>query len=164
MRPTDESDVCEGGGVDFGLDRFELVRSAVRENAMWSMVILCSHGAAVAGRALGSVIETLQQIVREDVNVACVGYAQDALTRLAHLTSSSGSSATGDHRTGGESTDPQEVSSGLPDDVAALILQLQESLLDTLRQSPMQGWEALVRAGLPAAIVAEFQPQDQQAR
>ena len=52
VRPTDDSDVCEGGGVDFGLERFAPVRSAVRENALWSMVILCSHGAAAAGDAL----------------------------------------------------------------------------------------------------------------
>ena len=52
VRPTDECDVCEGGGVDFGLEQFKPVRSAVRENALWSMVILCSHGTAIAGPAL----------------------------------------------------------------------------------------------------------------
>lgn len=50
VRPTDDCDVCEGDGVDFGLERFAPVRSAVRENALWSMVMLCSHGSAVLGR------------------------------------------------------------------------------------------------------------------
>ena len=39
VRPTDECE-CEGGGVDFGFEQFKPVRSAVRENALWSMVIL----------------------------------------------------------------------------------------------------------------------------
>lgn len=37
VRPTDDSDVCEGMGVTFDLKRFEPVRSAVRENTvLWS--------------------------------------------------------------------------------------------------------------------------------
>ena len=85
VRPTDECDVCEGGGVDFGLERFKPVRSAVRENALWSVVILCSHGTAIAGPALEPTARALQEIVRSDENAICVGFAMDALGRLAHL-------------------------------------------------------------------------------
>ncbi|MCB0109351.1 MAG: hypothetical protein KDE53_25685, partial [Caldilineaceae bacterium] len=65
VRPTDESDVCEGDGVDFGLERFAPVRSAVRENVLWSMVILSSHGTAVLGRALGPTIAALKEIEKK---------------------------------------------------------------------------------------------------
>ena len=85
VRPTDECDVCEGGGVDFGLERFKPVRSAVRENALWSMVILCSHGTAIAGPALEPTARALQEVIRSDENAICVGFAMDALGRLAHL-------------------------------------------------------------------------------
>lgn len=85
VRPTDECDVCEGGGVDFGLERFKPVRSAVRENALWSLVILCSHGTALAGSALEPVAQALREVIRTDENVICVGFAMDALSRLAHL-------------------------------------------------------------------------------
>jgi len=52
VRPTDDSDVCEGGGVDFGVARFKPVRSAVRENVLWSVVILfarCENARCCAG-------------------------------------------------------------------------------------------------------------------
>ena len=87
VRPTDDCDVCEGGGNDYGLERFDVVRSAVRENALWSMVILCSHGSAVAGDAFDDTIAGLRQIVRTDENVICTGFATDALHRLACLPS-----------------------------------------------------------------------------
>lgn len=85
VRPTDDCDVCEGNGIDFGLDRFKPVRSAVRENVLWSLVILCSHGTAVLGDALEPTIEALKNVIRTDENVICVGLAQDALNRLANL-------------------------------------------------------------------------------
>ena len=66
VRPTDECDVCEGGGVDFGLERFKPVRSAVRENALWSIVILCSHGTAITGPALEPTTRALQEVIRSD--------------------------------------------------------------------------------------------------
>ena len=86
-RPTDECDVCEGGGVDFGLERFKPVRSAVRENALWSMVILCSHGTAIAGPALEPTARALQEIIRSDENAICVGFAMDALEPLGPFAS-----------------------------------------------------------------------------
>lgn len=86
VRPTDECDVCEGIGFDYGQDRYEPVRSVVRENALWAMVILCSHGADKLGSALDEVIESMTQVISEDKNVFCVGFAMDVLSRLVHLT------------------------------------------------------------------------------
>ena len=127
VRPTDECDVCEGGGVDFGLERFKPVRSAVRENALWSMVILCSHGAAIAGPALepteyiwhSRISRALQEVIRSDGNAICVGFAMDALGRLAHLR---------------------------PEGETASDLQAEVSAL--LAESPMRCWESLGRSSL----------------
>ena len=85
VRPTDECDVCEGIGTTQGQDRFAPVRSAVRENALWSAVILCSHGAAALGPARPSLIDALATVARTDRNIFSVGLALDALNRLAHL-------------------------------------------------------------------------------
>lgn len=85
VRPTDECDVCEGIGIDYGEDRYEPVRSAVRENALWSLVVLCSHGPATLGQSLDSVIQCLTKIAISDKNVFCAGFAMDALNRLLHL-------------------------------------------------------------------------------
>ncbi|MFP6645899.1 MAG: HEAT repeat domain-containing protein [Candidatus Latescibacterota bacterium] len=123
VRPTDECDVCEGNGVDFGIERFEPVRSAVRENALWSIVILCSHGAAVTGTALEPTILALREIVRNDQNIICVGFAMDALNRLANLR-------------------PEQ------EEPVALISDLQANISEILEESPIQCLEALVRAGL----------------
>ena len=132
VRPTDDSDICEGSGVDFGLDRFDLVRSAVRENALWSIVILCSHGAETIGPALKTTIKSLKGVVREDKNVICVGLAMDALNRLANL------------RRKGEEVPP-------------LIGELQTDLPSILAESPVQAWEALVRGGgFSGESVAQF--------
>ena len=119
VRPTDECDVCEGGGVDFGFEQFKPVRSAVRENALWSMVILCSHGTAIAGPALKPTTQAFQEIIRSDENAICVGFAMDALGRLAHLR---------------------------PDGKTASDLQAEVSTL--LAESPMRCWESLARSGL----------------
>jgi hypothetical protein len=84
-RPTDDCDVCEGNGVDFDHARFKKVRSAVRENALWSVVILCSHGAQATGAAFDSTITALREVIRTDENAISVGFAMDALNRLANL-------------------------------------------------------------------------------
>ena len=123
VRPTDECDVCEGSGVDFGLERYELVRSAVRENALWSLVILSSHGTAIVGAALEPVVEALTNVIRDDKNVICVGFALDALNRLANLC-----------------PDGQE---DLP-----LVGDLQEKFAALLADAPLLSWEALVRGGI----------------
>jgi len=130
VRPTDECDVCEGGGIDFDLERFEPVRSAVRENALWSMVILCSHGAAVTGAALESTVLALKEVMQNDQNVFSVGFAMDALNRLAHLQ---------------------------PQDEGPSISQLQTDVLALLGELPIRSWEALVRGGLSSRTVSEFE-------
>ena len=81
VRPTDDCDVCEGIGVDYREQRFEQVRSVVRENALWSMVILATHLPALDERA----VRMLESIVREDTNVFAVGLAMDALNRAGRL-------------------------------------------------------------------------------
>ena len=88
VRPTDSCDVCEGIGFDYGHARFEPVRSAVRENVLWSAVILGSHGPNVFGEQLDPFVDCLCHVVRTDKNLFCVGSAMDALTRLSWLPSS----------------------------------------------------------------------------
>jgi hypothetical protein len=131
VRPTDDCDVCEGGGVDFGLERFEPVRSAVRENALWSIVILCSHGTAITGTALEPTLLALKEVVRTDKNVISVGLAMDALTRLANL-------------------------GPLDEKPVPLISDLKANLLAILGEAPVQGWEALVRGGLSSKTASAF--------
>ena len=84
VRPTDECDVCEGIGIDYSTERFNRVRSAVRENALSSMVVLCTHGGDRLGDELQPTIAVLAEVVRSDDNVFSVGLALDALNRLAH--------------------------------------------------------------------------------
>ena len=134
-RPTEECDVCEGGPIQDDYERFEPVRSAVRENVLWSIVMLCSHGAAIMGDALEPTIHALKAVVQDDRNAVCVGFASDALTRLANL------------QPQGESTPP-------------LIRDLREHLLTTLKTSPVHSWDALVRAGLNPSAISEFTQTD----
>ena len=133
VRPTDDCDVCEGGAVDYGLERYKQVRSAVRENALWSMVILCSHGSEIIGPALETTIRALKKVIRDDENVISVGFAMDALSRLANL------------RPENEETLP-------------LVNDLRASLPAILGESPMQCWETLVRDGLNPGMVSEPNP------
>lgn len=125
VRPTDDCDICEGDGLDFGQERFEPVRSAVRENVLWAVVILCSHGGAAISSALESTIPALKEIITDDKNVINVGFAMDALNRLVGLRPEDGKA--------------------LP-----LINDLQTHLPDILAESPVHSWEALVRGGLGA--------------
>lgn len=129
VRPTDECDVCEGIGVDYGVDRFEPVRSAVRENALWSIVILCSHGSVITDRALEPTVRALTEVVRNDRNVFCVGFAMDALNRLANL------------RPTGEEVQP-------------IIRRLQENVSAIFKESPIRSRESLAR-GCPSSAAAE---------
>lgn len=132
VRPTDECDVCEGNGIDFGLKRFKPVRSAVRENALWSIVMLCSHGAEVMGSALESTIDALKKVVRTDENVINVGFALDALNRLANL-------------------QPQQ-------ETNPTLTTLQNNLINILGEPPVRPWEALVRGGLSSEKLSQFHP------
>ena len=119
VRPTDECDVCEGIGINYGLKRFEPVRSAVRENALWALVILCSHGVRVVGTQVVPLVAALTAIAREDRNIFAAGLALDALNRLARL-----------H----------------PDDCCNLAAPQLDALLAEL---PAHCWEPLLRGGLP---------------
>ena len=95
VRPTDECDVCEGIGIDYGLPRFKPVRSAVRENVLWSLVVLCSHGTRVLGDALPPLVDALVAVARQDRNIFAVGLALDALNRLARLVADDASDTAG---------------------------------------------------------------------
>ncbi|MYE23198.1 MAG: HEAT repeat domain-containing protein [Gammaproteobacteria bacterium] len=131
VRPTDESDVCEGIGIDYQVPRYAPVRSVVRENALGATVTLCSHGAALAGHALEPLIDRLTQIVREERNVFCVGLAMDALARLAHL-----------HRAPAEPVATMRLRTELPSILAA---------------SPIICWDALGRVGLSPGTASDAQ-------
>ena len=119
VRPTDECDVCEGMGIDFGIERFEPVRSSVRENVLWTLVVLCSHGEKVFGDKLDFLIEELKKIIQEDRNVISVGFAMDALSRLAHL----------------------RVCEEAP---SISIIELRKDLETILNSSPIQCWDCLL--------------------
>ena len=129
VRPTDECDVCEGIGFDFGQERYEPVRSAVRENALWSIVILCSHGPDKLYGKLGSTIAALTNVVQYDENAFCVGFSMDALNRLAHLY-------------------PQRR------DERIQITRLRENLGAIFDASPIHSPEPMVRGGLSVDAAA----------
>ena len=64
------------------------MRSGVREIALWSLVMLCTHAATVAAAADEHVTECLVDVIEQDENACAIGYAMDALQRLSmHLPS-----------------------------------------------------------------------------
>lgn len=132
VRPTDDSDVCEGNGIDFGLERFKPVRSAVRENTLWSIVILCSHGTEIIGSMLEPTVQALKKVIHDDENVICVGFAMDALNRVANL-------------------GPDEVKA------SAVVSDLQSELPSILGESPVRAWEALVRGGFNTGTFSQLE-------
>jgi hypothetical protein len=134
-RPTEECDVCEGGPIQDEYGRFEPVRSAVRENTLWSLVMLCSQGAAIMGNALEPTIRALEAVVQDDRNAVCVGFAADALTRLVNL---------------------QPDGKPLPPPIR----DLRAHLMTILKASPVHSLDALSRAGLNPAALSEFIPAD----
>ena len=76
-------------------------------------------------------IQALKVVIHQDSNVICVGYAMDALSRLANL--------------GAEQTA-----------VSPAIRQLQTDLLAILGECPLQSSDALVRAGLSLQSLSRF--------
>ncbi len=82
VRPTDECDVCEGIGIDYGHDRFSKVRSIVRENSLWSLVIVCGQREFDLTEVFESLSQALENIVANDRNIFAVGLAIDAWNRL----------------------------------------------------------------------------------
>lgn len=131
VRPTDDCDVCEGGSKVADFARFEQVRSAVRENVLWSLVILCSHGCEIMGPSLEQTIHALKEVVSDDKNIISVGFAMDALNRLANL--------------------PPKDGKSFPS-----VKDLQADLPSTLGESPLHCWESLVRGGLNEEILSKF--------
>ena len=76
-------------------------------------------------------IAALREVIGTDQNVICVGFAMDALNRLANLN---------------------------PDgDATPSIKALRDTLPATLKESPIRPWEALVRGGLNSGSVADFE-------
>ena len=110
------------------LDR---LRTARLRNRAWPRMA----GAALAGRALEPLIDSLTNIVREERNVFCGGLAMDALARLANL-----------HHAPAE---------------PVAIARLRADLPSILAASPIVCWDALGRAGLtpPAASDAQRTPE-----
>ena len=131
-RPTDDCDVCEGGARNLGLERFKPVRSAVRENVLWSIVIFCSHGCEIIGPTLDALVISLKEVIRNDENIISVGFAIDALNRLANLR-------------------PED------SEILPLVNDLKADFPSLLGELPMHCWEALVRGGLSASTVAEVE-------
>jgi hypothetical protein len=98
IRPTDESDMCEGSAEPprelsqavlrpDGKPRFAQVRSAVRENALWAAVTLATQRGSGSRRLSNASIEALRRamlrVIKTDNNIVCFGFALDALCRLA---------------------------------------------------------------------------------
>ncbi len=123
VRPTDDCDICEGDGITLGHDRFKPIRSSVRENVLWSLVIISSHGISHFGKTSDRLIETLREIIRAEENPICVGFAMDALTRLVILEKNT-----------------------------TLTQHLRKELEIILIQSPLQPWESLIRAGFDPRV------------
>ena len=82
VRPTDECDVCEGIGIDYGHERFSRVRSVIRENALWSLVIICGQNTLDLSAFFEKIYESLESVINDDRNIFSVGLAIDAINRL----------------------------------------------------------------------------------
>ena len=76
-------------------------------------------------------IKMLKTVIETDENVICVGFAMDALARLAHI---------------------EPTSENIP-----IVNQLKKDLVNILKSSPIHSWEALVRSGLAREALAEFE-------
>ncbi|MEM7364113.1 MAG: HEAT repeat domain-containing protein [Pseudomonadota bacterium] len=134
VRPDDDSDVCEGIGIDYGLDRFDRVRSAPRENALWSLVILCTHATHLTATTMKRAIKELSAIVEEDRNVFCAGSALDAISRLGHKHS--------------DASDP-------------LAQNAREQTHDLLCTLPLRSWEPMLRSGVDPSMVNTIENKDE---
>lgn len=141
VRPTPECDVCEGSAVTPPLgfeehfqQRFDSVRSAVREAILWSMVILCSQGTWMGGETLDSVVPALTAVARADRNPVCSGFAVDALHRLA--------------------TSPK-----IANEISGQCYrQLRFLCEELLAEEPVRSWEPLACCGLTSADLIRLSP------
>ena len=89
-----------------------------------------SHGAAIVSDALEPTIGALKAVVHNDRNAVCVGFASDALARLANL--------------------------GPKGETPPLIRELRENLLTIFKASPAHSWDSLTRAGMNASDLSEL--------
>eukprot|EP01046_Picozoa_sp_COSAG06_P012160 COSAG06_NODE_705_length_12906_cov_3.214414_9_plen_183_part_00 len=96
FKVTDQSDLCEGASGGAGTveyvqrqgqqqgQRFQRVRSGVKEAAGWGVVMLCTNAVGLlAPNVLEQAADALSDVIQTDDNVIVVGFAMDALTRLA---------------------------------------------------------------------------------
>ncbi|MEM7077587.1 MAG: hypothetical protein AAF513_03060 [Pseudomonadota bacterium] len=84
VRPTDETDVCEGMGITYNHARFAPVRSNVRECVLTALVVLSSHSSARFASCHPALVDTLTAIAENEQNIFAAGLAYDALHRLTH--------------------------------------------------------------------------------
>ena len=64
--------------------RFHRVRSGVKEAAGWGAVTLCTHVVGLLSKdAIDEAVNALSNVIENDSNVIVVGFAMDALVRLA---------------------------------------------------------------------------------
>ena len=82
VRPTDECDICEGIGINYGHERFSKVRSIVRENSLWSLVVICGQDVFDFNDLHEPLSQVLENIIINDQNIFSVGLAVDAWNRL----------------------------------------------------------------------------------
>jgi ectoine hydroxylase-related dioxygenase (phytanoyl-CoA dioxygenase family) len=131
VRPTDDQDVCEGGAPYHTSGPFQPVRSIVKENLLWSMVMICSHHPKIFDQNLESCVHTLKDIIAHDKNILSVGFAIDALTRLtcSHID---------------EEHSPN------------IITTLKEELKSILRDAPSLPYESLVSAGVEVKDILDL--------
>ena len=93
FKVTDESDLCEGasgaaGRVEYvqqhQQQRFHRVRSGVKEAAGWGVVTMCTHAVGLLlPDVIDEAVDALHDVIQTDDNVIVVGFAMDALVRLA---------------------------------------------------------------------------------
>lgn len=83
VRPTDEADVCEGIGITYNVEGYKPVRSIVRENVLWSLVIVATQRVDWPPETLSSLRRALTHVIETDENIFAAGLAMDALVRLA---------------------------------------------------------------------------------
>eukprot|EP01043_Picozoa_sp_COSAG02_P043391 COSAG02_NODE_3775_length_6252_cov_3.764505_7_plen_160_part_00 len=93
FKVTDESDLCEGASGGAGTveyvqrqrkQRFHRVRSGVKEAAGWGAVTMCTHAVGLlTPDAIDEAVTALSNVIQNDSNVIVVGFAMDALVRLA---------------------------------------------------------------------------------
>ena len=63
--------------------RFQPVRSAVKENALWSLVVVATHAALLPPGLAKRMLKRLREVAMSEDCIICVGFALDAANRLS---------------------------------------------------------------------------------